>query len=152
MIEQLYQAYYQELLAYLTKRTENTSTAEDIAQEAFLRALCHWNTLEPLSNSQRRAWLYRTAKNIMIDLFRQNKRLGNTRYDLTSASDLTQIETAMLFHVLSPQDRSMFYLRYFCGYNATELGEMFSLSPANVRMRLKAARTKLKKEIEYYDK
>lgn len=152
MIEELYQKHYHELVAFLTSKTQNASTAEDIAQEAFLRGLYHWSTLSELSDHQRRAWLYRTARNIMIDLFRQSKRTSDATGDSVTCSDYSRVETELLFGILSPQDRSMFYLRYFCGYNATELGEMFSLSPANVRMRLKAARTKLKKEIEYYDK
>ena len=34
-------------------------------------------------------------------------------------------------------------MRYFEGYNATELGELFSLPPSTVRARLASARKRL---------
>ena len=151
MIEQLYEKLYGELLGYLTLRTGNASAAEDIAQETFLRALCHGDTLEELSFSQCRAWLYRTAKNLMIDGYRRRDVSGKETPETAAETDFTRIEIELACAVLSPQDKSIFYLRHFEGYNATEIGEMLGLSPANVRMRLKAARTKLKKEIGTYE-
>lgn len=70
MVTQLYTLYYGELQRYLTGRLQNPADAEDITQETFLRALSHTPQLEEMNLSQCRAWLYRTAKNLMADRFR----------------------------------------------------------------------------------
>ncbi len=43
LIQQLYEALYQELIRYFTGRTGSSAAAEDIVQETFLRALAHTN-------------------------------------------------------------------------------------------------------------
>ncbi len=70
MIELLYKAQYQRLLRFCTSLTKSPAQAEDIVQEAFLRALAHADTLCEMSEAKCLAWLYRTAKNLFIDQVR----------------------------------------------------------------------------------
>ena len=71
MIAGLYRRYAPELVRYIRKYTEDQAAAEDIVQETFVRGMEHGSQLEVLEESQRRAWLYRTAKNICIDRARR---------------------------------------------------------------------------------
>ena len=73
MIAGLYRRYAPELVRYIRKYTEDQAAAEDIVQETFVRGMEHGSQLEVLEESQRRAWLYRTAKNICMDILRRNK-------------------------------------------------------------------------------
>ena len=71
MIAGLYRRYAPELVRYIRKYTEDQAAAEDIVQETFVRGMEHGSQLDVLEESQRRAWLYRTAKNICIDRARR---------------------------------------------------------------------------------
>ena len=59
--------------------------------------------------------------------------------------DLTGPAVAALCSRLPEEERTLFVLRYFSGYNSVELGDMFGLSPSAVRARLLSARRKLGK-------
>ena len=148
LIAELYGQYHDELRHYLVSRTQNYAVAEDIAQETFLRAMGHEGKLSNMLPAQRRAWLYRTAKNLCTDRLRREKSLPLPEDPITSQADFTAPEVESLCACLTQRDRTIFHLRYDCGYNASEIGSILGLSPANVRMRLKIARALLKKELE----
>ena len=84
MLEQLYQRYHRELLLWCRSMTKDWSASEDLVQEAFLQALSNLPLLENLTDAQRRAWLYRTAKHRYLD------RLRHARFE-TSAESLPQV-------------------------------------------------------------
>ena len=123
------------------------AAAEDLVQETYIRAMTHLEDLEASSRSQRRAWLYKTARNLYIDQVRRLSRetcVEEEQLSLASfEEDLTQTAVRQLVNRLPESERALFSLRYFAGYNATELGDMFGLSPSTVRARLAAARRRL---------
>lgn len=159
MIEELYRELYGPLSRWCAHMARDPTEGEDICQEAFLRALRHWGDLEGLSQEQRKSWLYKTAKNLYIDRLRRGAReclledaaagqgspTGEAGGGLVPAwhDDLSQEETAQLVGRLPPEERRLFVLRYFRGYNASELGERFDLPPATVRSRLLSARRRM---------
>ncbi|SLM48876.1 RNA polymerase sigma factor [Nitrospira japonica] len=67
----LFREYYDELVRYLTVRLRSRDQAMDVAQETFLRVLTHEPSL-PINKP--RAFLYRTALNLTVDLFRRQQR------------------------------------------------------------------------------
>ena len=100
---------------------------------------------EVLEESQRRAWLYRTAKNICIDRARRVQAEPPWEGETFQNDDLTKPMVMQLCGILEPQDRAMFWLRYFEDYTAAELGEMFGIPAATVRSRMLNARRRLQK-------
>ena len=148
MIEELYEALHRELTKWLGAVTGNRTLAEDLVQEAFLRALLHEDQLRHLSSPQRRAWLYRTAKHLYLDRRRHDsfetiveeipeKTAENPEYD--------RIDSEQLLTALEEEERAMFVLRYLEGYNATEIGRLFDLPPGTVRSKLSDARRRLRR-------
>ncbi|GJL62633.1 MAG: RNA polymerase sigma factor [Nitrospirales bacterium] len=77
--------YYGELLTYLTSRLRSRDQAADAVQETFLRVLTV-SSVEPILNI--RAFLYKTATNITIDLFRRDQRQAHRCVNLEDAHDL----------------------------------------------------------------
>lgn len=151
MIVRLYEWFYRELLNWCKTFTENREQAEDLVQEAFLRAMQNMETLEGLERQQCRAWLYRTAKNLYVDRLRRARRetISDTVPEWgETASEYTELETRQLLARLPEEERVIFVMRYLEGYNATEIGNIFGLPPATVRSRLSAARKHLRKEME----
>lgn len=150
MWEELYEAHHSELLRWCAAACQNQALAEDLAQETFLRAMQEPDTFEDLGPNQRRAWLYRTMKNMLVDRIRRAKL--EARYIETYPEDTEQLEpgygaakNAMLLSALTDQDRTLFHLRYVEGYTAAELARMFRMPPGTVRARLSRTRMLLKK-------
>lgn len=152
-MEELYERYYGRLLAWCAAMTGGRrAEAEDLVQEVFLTALTHLTDWEDLGPNQRWAWLRRVAKNRYIDRLRKYAREVYPGEETLALSgfeeDFTRGQTAALIAALPEEERDLFELRYFEGYNATELGEMFSLPPSTVRARLLAARRRLRQALE----
>ena len=151
MIEELYQSFYTELVKWCNAMTQNLSAAEDIIQETFIRAMKNSSVLETLSHNQRRAWLYRTAKNLFIDKVRHDQ-YENIVEEIPEASNIyNPYEEKNIEQVLEripEEEKMLFVMRYFQGYNSTELGKIFGMSPSAIRMKLSNARRLLRKELE----
>lgn len=147
-LEDLYGKFYKEMLAYCTAMTRSRSPAEDLVQETYLRAFTHWADLADLSKSQRRAWLYKTARNLFIDQARRQARetpMEEEHFSLASfEEDLSGAAVAQLIGRLPESERAIFSLRYFEGYSSKELGDLFNLPAATVRSRLSSAKRRLR--------
>lgn len=145
MVAFLYGRYFRELVNYMIRSAGGKAAAEDIVQEAFLRALEHSDQLEKLDEKQGRAWLYRTAKNILIDRARRQKAEPVPDDPGIYSEDFSGTMVMQLCGYLEPQERAIFWLRYFEDYNASEIGELFGLRASTVRSKLLTARKKLQK-------
>lgn len=144
MIDKLYKDYYNKLLWYCINLSgNNTSIAEDIVQETFIRALENAHILNELTEAQCRSWLYKTAKNIFIDKVRRMANEPMIEEPLFKEDDLSKILVRQLCTLLPDKERVLFWMRYIEGYTSTELGEMFNLSPSTIRSRLSSARNRM---------
>ena len=152
MWEDLYAAYQKELLAFGIRLCGSREAAEDLLQETFLKAWLHMQSLTDLSGSQRRAWLYRTYKNLFFDRCRraalEQAFLQNAQPQTAQAGGIPDVETALFLQAVSPQDRVLFQLRYLEGYTAREIAELLGLPPGTVRSRLSRCRSFLKSELK----
>jgi RNA polymerase sigma factor (sigma-70 family) len=80
----LFREYYDELVAHLTKKLRSRDHAMDVAQETFLRVL----TQPPyVAIEQPRAFLYKTAWNLCLDLFRKQRRQAEESLELDEIQD-----------------------------------------------------------------
>lgn len=101
--------------------------------------------MQDLGPSQRRAWLYRTARNLFVDAMRRTAREDAALPELkpepeTPDPDFAEAEARRLLELLPPAEQELFRKRYLEGYTAAELGKMYGLPPATVRTRLAKAR------------
>jgi RNA polymerase sigma factor (sigma-70 family) len=83
---------YAGLRRFIRRRVANQSDAEDILQEVFYELIEAYRMMRPVE--QVTAWLFRVARNRIIDLFRRKKREGaKTEPDAaTEDGDLLQLE------------------------------------------------------------
>ena len=118
-VQDLYQKFYKELLTYCKAMTKSKSYAEDLVQEAFLKAFTHWEDVETLSTNQCRSWLYKTARNLFIAQVRKQSRETPAEEEtLALASfeeDLSMTAVNQLIACLPDTERSLFTMRYFEG-------------------------------------
>lgn len=147
MWEELYEDYYKELVAYGARMTGSQELAEDLVQETFVKALMNTEVVADLSTNQRRAWLYRTFKNLFFDRYRrvvlEQEYEQSWQPDYLEDQGMQEIENAILLQSLTPQDRAIFQLRYFDGYSAEEISQMMDLPPGTIRSKLSRCRKSL---------
>lgn len=68
-VERLFREHHAALVRYLTRRLGDRDWAEEVAQETFVRALRHQETIV-----QERAWLFTVANNLVRDDARRDAR------------------------------------------------------------------------------
>ena len=149
MIDELYLTYRPELLKYCCMICGNVSDAEDLLQETFLRALNNLDTLEELNEKQRRAWLYKVARNLFYDVCRKRAVEQACAVETEEESDagFPEVEIGLVLSTLPPELSQLFIKRYFAGYTSKELAEEYGLSASGVRAALSRARKLLKETL-----
>ena len=151
MIEELYAAFRPELVRWCRTMIDDDHAAEDLVQEAFVRAIRSEQLLESLTQPQRRAWLYSTVKHLCIDALRR-RRFESTAETLpeTPVKPHAQnnVEWAQLLEALPNREGVLLCMRYVYGYTSGQIGAILGLPPGTVRSRLSAARQHLRRMME----
>jgi RNA polymerase sigma factor (sigma-70 family) len=70
-LSDIFQRERRRLLNFIRKRVADTGDAEDIVQDVFYQLVASYDLMKPVGHVS--AWLYQTARNRIIDLFRRNK-------------------------------------------------------------------------------
>lgn len=138
-----------ELRRFLRHRCGDDASAEDLLQEVFLRALRQKNGLCGIDSP--RAWLFRTARNLLIDRLRLSREQVELPDDLAAETDespppidsLTQCLPRVLAE-LSPQDREAITLCDIEGMTQQEYARRIGLSLPAAKSRVQRARARLK--------
>lgn len=139
---QIYEAYQSDLLKYAYSLSRQWEDAEDLVQQAYLKALEQHELFEQMHEMQIRGWLYVTIKRLFIDAYRKGQRMilqdesFEVPYDAYIESDLV---TSDLLARLPETCRTIVYLKYVQGYNSSEIGTRLGLNASTVRSRLSQA-------------
>lgn len=160
--ESLVLEHQDRLFSAMTHVTGSVHDAEEVAQEAFVRAFLKLDTFQ--QNSQFFTWLYRIAFNIAlsrkrrkrakISLDQQRDEIGNDVVDQGEAvdADLIRQDQIMLVQTamsrLTEQHRGILVLREMNEASYEEIAEILELSIGTVRSRLNRARKQLRTTIE----
>ena len=147
----VYRSTYQELVRYLHRRVWDVDRAQDLAQEAFVRAMDH----EP---DNPRAWLFRVATNLAADesrtVLRRRKHLtllkGDAEAEERSAPGVDEAleheeRSAMVrraLESLADRDREVLQL-WDAGLNYGEIAAETGLSQGSIGTTLARARQRL---------
>lgn len=136
------------------REIENHHDAEDIAQEAFLKAYCKLKTLKDPNTFS--SWLYAITVNLCKSWWRKRKRqvdtieLSKAPLEPTAYEFYAQQEQKTVLwdavNALATKDRSIMTMFYREGYSTKEIGEQMGITQNQVLVRLHRARQKLKEE------
>lgn len=139
----------------------NVADAQDLTQEAFIKALQHQDQLKDLDKAAH--WLSRIASNTAIDFLRRNGRVNFCELeDLPEPVLRTReesVEQRMLrtehrerleagLAVLTDRERTALIMRDVDDLPAEEVAERLQCSKATVRSHIANARVKLRKYFE----
>jgi RNA polymerase sigma-70 factor (ECF subfamily) len=153
---QSYKEHTDELYRYCFFKVMNKEEAKDFVQEAFVRT---WDYLRKGGEVVNiRAFLYRTAHNIIIDSFRKKKSLSlddlfdagfDTDAGAEHVKDLHNIidgkEAMKLLDLIPKAYRDVIYMHYVDGLSVKEMGEVLGESSNNVSVKLHRGMDRLRK-------
>lgn len=155
-LRQVYQAYAKQVFAYLYSLCHDHALAEDLMQEAFVRALCAID----LAQEDILPWLLRVGRNLYFDHYRKMRRQSWQELeegalpageDLLLDQILQKEENRKLYRAilnLKELEKEAVILYWFAGISQTEIGRILNLSHGNVRVVLYRAKKNLKQYLE----
>ena len=156
----LFQEYYAELLAFLTRKLGSRDQALDVTQETYLRILTKTPSYPILKP---KAFLYRTAINLSIDIFRKQQRQTHVSLEsedvqhfLAVPSDQeTTLETkkqalrlCQAIGELPAKCRHVFLLHKFQGRTHAEIANQFGISKNMVEKHVMKAMANCRRRLE----
>ena len=141
----LYRETAAPLRAYAARVLGNTSQADDVVQETYLRLLRVPVSFD--SRNELRAYLFRIASNLIADHFRKQKRespLTDAPESAVQTGDRSsRVDMQRVFSLLRPRERQLLWLAHVEGANYHELAKALGLRGGSVRVLLSRARKKL---------
>ncbi len=151
--DRVYAELFRDVFAYFNV-CFGAETAEDLAQETFLRV---WKAVDSSRIPDNwRAWVFRCAVNLKNDFLRQ-KYAGEKAQtaaeqmvsvqDTAIAPDGAQLSIQRALTRLPAADRELLTLKSF-GFTSEEIGEFLKISASAVRTRLQKAKQSFKINLE----
>ena len=153
--EQLFLAFQARIYALCLRMTSEPSRAEDLTQDAFVRA---WQKLETFrGQSEFFTWLYRLAVNTVLADLRARGRWQDRLVDgedtfgqqpaRSRRSSVEAIDLERAIAGLPPQARLVFLLHDVEGYRHREIASMTGLAEGTSKAHLHQARKTLRKAL-----
>lgn len=146
--ETLFADHYQALFRYLCRAVGRTDVARDLAQDVFLRIS---RTVVPAaSRTEVQAWLFRIARNLVIDYHRQRRRTP-VAVPVTAAEHPASQDVVLAVNealaALPDIDRDVFLMREVAGLGYDEIAGACDLTVDAVRSRIHRARLRLREDL-----
>jgi len=144
---------------------ERLQLAEDVVQEALIRALQTWPYYGVPKNPA--AWLTQTAKNLALDLLRREKNFQEKQSEIITFveqwsenadggdaplldGEIKDDRLRLMFaccHPLVPQEsQTALALKTLCGFSPAEIAKAFLTTEAAIAKRLVRARQKIREQ------
>ncbi|HEY0710154.1 MAG TPA: sigma-70 family RNA polymerase sigma factor [Polyangia bacterium] len=152
---QLFEEHQSRIFRAAYRILGNTTDAEDVLQQVFLRVVRHEVPPDQVGNMD--SYLYRSAINAALDLGRsrwRRSRVALTEVPTQATAPGADTEPYEIRNwlrqaltALSGREAEIFVLRHLEGYENREIAEMLATSQAVVAVSLFRARGKLKKEL-----
>lgn len=144
-------AALQGLTRYVHRRVADPEAAEDLVQEVALRALSRG----PEPGERLRPWMFRTARNAVVDYYRRRRPLEELPADLAedapAEEDLESLLSACvqpLVETLPPAYRDALRRVDLQGLDQKALAREEGLSPSGARTRVQRARAMFRARLE----
>ena len=143
VIAGLFEEYYDKVVRYIYIRISDQPEAEDLAGEVFLKALKSMGSYRG-SAEQLRFWIFKIARNIVIDHYRKMSKRKTVNLDDVEIADSTNVEEiaerrlqigelTKAMKQLTEAQREVIGLRFFAGLSSAETAQILGKSSGAVR-------------------
>lgn len=138
--------YSPEIYKYLYVRLNfSKEDAEDLLQEVFIKVWKNRKRYQEHKGSVR-TWIYRIARNTLIDHLRKSKT-NFVEIDIDqipSTADHEQTELILALKTLPEADYELVVLKYIVGLTSKEIAQAMGVNHSTIRIRLRRALKKVK--------
>jgi len=150
-----YDDYFDRIYRFIYYKTQHKETAEDLVSQVFIKAYDNLDKYDP-SKSSFSTWLYRIARNTVIDYYRTRKNTVDVLdvWDLRTDEDiekdfeirskLDQVMEAM--ENIDKDHREIIIMRLWVNLSYAEISQIVNKNEANCRMIFSRSINKLRKE------
>ncbi|CAN5340093.1 sigma-70 family RNA polymerase sigma factor [soil metagenome] len=144
--EPLYNRYYEAIFRFIYQRINDKHLSGDLTSEVFMKALSSIKSFSsqgiPFSS-----WLFRIARNILIDRFRRgkNQRVVNVETsalagmaeeaEVSDVDDVKMNRMLQCLEHLADDDMQMIEMRYFEKRSFKEIGEILCIRENNAKVK-----------------
>jgi len=141
-----YASYSGSIQRTLKGITGNDSVAEELTQDAFIKA---WKALPEFGfRSSLKTWIYQVALNVGRDWLRSHKvrnvEYSEENFEESESSKQEQVDIQEALLELEDDVREILVLFYFEGMKQEEISVILKVPSGTIKSRLHSARTKLK--------
>lgn len=151
---ELVRIHQAELRHFLHRACRSPADADDLAQEAFLRA---WQRLKDLNDPRLfRSWLYTTALRAMLDV-KKSRRRARSRDETWAAGQIemrghdgdpnARIDLDAAIRALPERERVVASLMYVAGFSQSEVSSMTGIPLGSVKTLSQTARERLARHL-----
>lgn len=153
---QIYSLFYERIYKYCHFNCNNQETAIDICQDTFIKA---WKALPRFDTSKGtfQAFLYRIAKNLIIDNSRKKKEESINNYehletkedfasDIDKNTNISNLKGAI--EQLKQKDKQIIVLHYFEELPGADIAKIIGIHEGALRVRTHRIIKKLKEIME----
>lgn len=155
--EKLYKTYFMKIYSYVLNIVKNSFVAEEITQNAFVKALTANGSYKGDSNEY--TWLCAIAKNLCYDYFREENRKSDMPDTECLSQENSQIEEDYLkkessftihkiLHDLEEPYKEVFELRVFGELSFAEISLIFNKTESWARVTYHRSRLKIIERME----
>lgn len=159
---QLIEHHKQRLFAFVWRVLPNQPDAEDVCQEAFLKAIASISTFDP--NYRFSTWLFTIAYRLSLNCLRRRRKMATGDVDFANFADRGEESAAMIAESeearllkdtvwnaverLTDTQRTAITLFYRESHSCQEIAEVMAVPVATVKSHLHRARARLKELLE----
>lgn len=152
----LYDKYIEKIYNFVYFRIQQKEVAEDLTSKIFLKALEGINGYS-LKKGNFSSWLYRIAKNTIIDYYRVDKKELNIEdiwglgeeseiaKDLDIASQINKVKNYL--KELKPAQRDIIVMRLWDQLSYSEISDILGKSESSCKMMYSRSISKLRSEV-----
>jgi len=150
--------HYDEISYYIQRLTGDKNLAKDLTQETYTKVL---EISKSSDTAIQKAYLYKVAKNLVIDKVRKDKTyiqapyeeeehsICEKEYPENIASDeVRKNKLKQCIQELSPQNKKAFILHYYKGYTRKEISGIMGISTNAVEKNITRAVIKIKEKMK----
>jgi RNA polymerase sigma-70 factor, ECF subfamily len=151
----LFQLNFKMLFGFVIKMTTNETLAQDITQEALLKAVLNIRKFN--GNSKFSTWLIQISINVYKDYLRKNKNL-EPQEDIIPHPENAEEKAIMYLQYkeaiselskMPYKKRTAFILKHYYGYSLEEISEIMDCPTGTVKSRISTCAESLRKTLQW---
>ena len=142
-VEELYMEHHEHIFRFIWSRVHDAEQAEDLTGEVFIRMVSSLSTYKDISLPFR-AWLYRIARNLIIDYHRKessanaladvvDQNIAQKAVEEQAEVSLTLQQVRRTLQKIDPEQREVVELRFLAELSLEEVSLVVNKSVAAVK-------------------